>query len=117
MYYINKTPNESGNHGNPRMQWFQDCLALPDDLLMDYISCKGFCTLSVADGVVTALEADKEALDAYQADHPDTEPEKPVTMDDLQAENAKLKQQVSALADQQSFYEDCIAEMASVVYA
>lgn len=45
------------------------------------------------------------------------EPEEPVTVETLQEENAKLKQQVSALADQQSFYEDCIAEMAQVVYA
>ena len=37
--------------------------------------------------------------------------------EELSAENATLKQQVSALADQQSFYEDCIAEMAEVVYA
>ena len=36
---------------------------------------------------------------------------------ELESENAKLKQQVSALADQQSFYEDCIAEMAEIVYA
>lgn len=37
--------------------------------------------------------------------------------EELSAENATLKQQVAALADQQSFYEDCIAEMAEVVYA
>lgn len=44
---------------------------------------------------------------------------KPVVAENekLSAQNATLKQQVSALADQQSFYEDCIAEMASVVYA
>ena len=35
----------------------------------------------------------------------------------LAAENKLLKQQVSALTEQQSFYEDCIAEMAAVVYA
>lgn len=32
-------------------------------------------------------------------------------------ENKLLKAQVSATTDQQSFYEDCIAEMAEVVYA
>ena len=37
--------------------------------------------------------------------------------EELAAQNATLKQQVSALADQQSFYEDCIAEMAQIVYA
>lgn len=41
----------------------------------------------------------------------------PPTSDELAAENKLLKQQISALTEQQSFYEDCIAEMASVVYA
>ena len=35
----------------------------------------------------------------------------------LEAENKLLKEQVSAQADQAEFYEDCIAEMAAVVYA
>lgn len=37
--------------------------------------------------------------------------------EELSAQNATLQQQVAALANQQSFYEDCIAEMAEVVYA
>ena len=37
--------------------------------------------------------------------------------EELQAQNATLRQQVAALTDQQSFCEDCIAEMAEVVYA
>lgn len=41
----------------------------------------------------------------------------PPSNDELAAENKLLKQQVSALTEQQSFYEDCIAEMAAVVYA
>lgn len=45
------------------------------------------------------------------------EPVIPPTNDELAAENKLLKQQVSALTEQQSFYEDCIAEMAEVVYA
>lgn len=35
----------------------------------------------------------------------------------LESENTMLKAQVSAQADQAEFYEDCIAEMAAVVYA
>lgn len=35
----------------------------------------------------------------------------------LEAENKLLREQVSAQADQAEFYEDCIAEMAAVVYA
>lgn len=50
-------------------------------------------------------------------DDGEPEPVIPPTNEELAAENKLLKQQVSALTDQQSFYEDCIAEMATVVYA
>ena len=39
-------------------------------------------TLTVENGAVTSLETNQEALDAYEADHPDLppeEPEEPVT--------------------------------------
>ena len=35
----------------------------------------------------------------------------------LEAENKLLKEQIGAQAEQAEFYEDCIAEMATVVYA
>ena len=82
MYYINPTPNESGNHGNPMGQPFPNCVILPDDLLGPYLAAKGFVALTVEDGAVTSLETNQEALDAYEADHPDLpleEPEEPVT--------------------------------------
>lgn len=62
----------------------------------------------VVERTAEEIEADKAALPV---------PIIPKTNAELESENAKLKQQVAALADQQSFYEDCIAEMASVVYA
>ena len=82
MYYINPTPNKTGNHGNPMGQPFPNCVALPDDLLSPYLAAKGFVTLTVEKGAVTSLETNQEALDAYEADHPDLpleEPEEPVT--------------------------------------
>ena len=82
MYYINPTPNESGNHGNPMGQPFPNCMTLPDDLLSPYLAAKGVVTLTVETGAVTSLETNQEALDAYEADHPDLpleEPEEPVT--------------------------------------
>lgn len=82
MYYINPTPNESGNHGNPMGQPFPNCVILPDDLLSPYLAAKGFVALTVENGAVTSLETNQEALDAYEADHPDLppeEPEEPVT--------------------------------------
>ena len=36
---------------------------------------------------------------------------------ELEAENKTLTAQVAAQSDQLDFYEDCIAEMASIVYA
>lgn len=82
MYYINPTPNKTGNHGNPMGQPFPTCVTLPDDLLSPYLAAKGFVTLTVENGAVTSLETNQEALDAYEADPPDLpleEPEEPVT--------------------------------------
>ena len=59
-----------------------------------------------------------DEIAAWEQAHPAPEIKPaPKTNAELESENAKLKQQVSALADQQSFYEDCIAEMAEIVYA
>lgn len=107
MYFIKI---DGTNHGNPVSNRFENCVALPDELISSYIDTKGFCNLTVENGVVTALEINQEAYDAYIAEHPDVEPEKPVTVESLQQENSQLK-------ERQSFLEDCIAEMASQVYA
>ena len=114
MYYIN---TQGPNHGNPTSAPFPNSVPLPDTLLMDYINTKGFCTLTVQDGTVTALVVDQKALDDYNAEHPEVEPEKPVTVEDLQAENKLLRAQVQAQTERSDFIEDCIAEMAGVVYA
>lgn len=114
MYYIT---TQGPNHGNPTSSPFPNSVSLPDTLLMDYINTKGFCTLTIVDDAVTALVVDQEALDAYNAEHPEVEPEKPVTVEDLQAENKLLRAQVQAQTERSDFIEDCIAEMAGVVYA
>lgn len=67
----------------------------------------------LVDGVL--VERTAEEIEADKAKLP--KPVIPKTNAELESENAKLKQQISALADQQSFYEDCIAEMAEIVYA
>lgn len=82
MYYIN---TQGPNHGNPTSNPFLNSVSLPDTLLMDYINTKGFCTLTIVDGAVTALVVDQEALDAYNAEHPEVEQEKPVTVEELLA--------------------------------
>lgn len=82
MYYIN---TQGPNHGNPTSTPFLNSVPLPDTLLMDYINTKGFCILTVQDGAVTALTVNQEALDAYLKEHPEVEPEKPVTVEELLA--------------------------------
>ena len=114
MYYIN---TQGPNHGNPTSTSFPNSVSLPDILLIDYINTKGFCTLTIEDGAVTALVVDQEALDAYNAKHPDVEPEKPVTVEDLQAENKRLKAQMELQSQQHTMLEDCLLEMADIVYA
>lgn len=71
MWYINATPNESGNYSNPMGQPFPGSVSLPDDLLSDYISAKGFVIPTIEDGAVVSLEVNQKALDAYLVEHPD----------------------------------------------
>lgn len=87
MYYINSKPTENGNYGNPMGQPFVGCVALPDELLSDYIEAKGFIIPEleqteeipvslVLEGVkefyiVTSLQTNEEALAAYEAEHPE----------------------------------------------
>lgn len=83
MYYINAQPNASGNYGNPKGQPFHGCVGLPDDLLSDYISAKGFVLPVIENGHVASLEVNQTALDAYHAEHPDTpEPDPTPTVED-----------------------------------
>lgn len=50
-------------------------------------------------------------------DDGEPEPVAPPTNEELAAENKLLKQQVSALTDQNDFQEELIVELANVVYA
>lgn len=82
MWYINATPRESGDYGNPVSNVFPGCVALPDDFLGPYIEAKGFVYLEIENGEVVAVEVNQEALDAYLAEHPDQpEPEPEQTPD------------------------------------
>ena len=83
MYYINATPNETGNYGNPMSQPFPGCVALPDDLLGPYIEAKGFVYLEIENEEVVAVEVNQEALDAYIAEHPDVPVEPEPTTEEI----------------------------------
>ena len=53
--------------------------------------------------------------DAYSPPDPPPTTEERVTA--LESDNALLKQQLKAASEQNDFLEDCIAEMAGIVYA
>ena len=115
MYFIKSI---GPYRGNPTSRPFSGSVALPDELLSAYLATKGFCTIVVEDGIVTGLTVDQEALDAYEAEHPDVpEPDPPPTVEDLQQENKLLRAQLQAQTERSDFIEDVIAEMAGVVYS
>ena len=77
-------------------QWDEYHLELPD-----YPGLESDVTANSAALLDQAIHIEKEAN----------------RIEDLEEENRLLKAQVSAQADQMDFYEDCIAEMAGIIYA
>ena len=82
MYYINKYPNETGNHGNPVSNQTAGMVFIPDDLLSTYIAAKGFVYIQAEDGVVTSVETNQEVLAAYEAAHPEVPEEAPASVEE-----------------------------------
>lgn len=124
MNIIQINANENG--GRPPMQSWHGAPPAGYALVPDTIDTSvfydfmGFVTLELDGSTVTSMTGNQEALDAYKASLPEPVEPPPTTEERvaaLEAENKLLKEQVSAQADQAEFYEDCIAEMATVVYA
>lgn len=124
MNIIQINANENG--GRPPLQSWHGAppagyALVPDTLDTSvFYNFMGFITLELDGDTVTAMTGNQEALDAYKASLPEPVEPPPTTEERvaaLEAENKLLKEQVSAQADQAEFYEDCIAEMATVVYA
>lgn len=124
MNIIQINANENG--GRPPLQSWHGAppagyALVPDTLDASvFYDFMGFVTLELDGSTVTAMTGNQEALDAYKASLPEPVEPPPTTEERvaaLEAENKLLKEQVSAQADQAEFYEDCIAEMATVVYA
>ncbi len=116
MYYIASVPTPNGDYGNPQGVQFTGSIALPNELIGAYIEAKAFVVPAIENGVVQSLKVNQEALDAYNREYPELAPE-PTEIETLQAEVARLKAQNELQAQQQTFLEDCILEMGSIVYA
>lgn len=80
-------------------------LSLTDD--------RGVYRYKLADG--HAVERTQEEMDGDYTAQPGTST--PMTNAELEEENVLLKARVQAISDRNEFVEDCIAEMAEVVYA
>ena len=73
--YINLNPQENGNYGQPKSLETENTVFLPDELLNDYIKSNGFVNITVEDGVVTSVEKNVEAWEAWKATlPPETDP-------------------------------------------
>ena len=95
-YYIQSSPAENGNYGNPQTVAFEGAYHLPSNLLNDYLNTMGFAVLAVETvqgeedeserTVVTAVELNEAAYDAYIETHPPgPEPEPPTPEDEYNA--------------------------------
>lgn len=75
---------------------------------------RGIYRYKLVDGA--AVERTKEEMDA---DHvpPEVKPTEAERISQLESEKKLLTAQVQALSDRNDFMEDCIAEMATIVYA
>ena len=75
----------------------------------------------VADDDFITEYCEKNGFTYKKIPEPEPAPDPAPTTEDrvaaLESENKTLKAQVSAQSEQMDFYEECIAEMASVVYA
>lgn len=120
---IRDKPLEDG--GTERVEEVQNYTLKDGEQLVDaqppvmrqHAGSTGFLS-PIWDGSQWAETAAADGIAAWEQAHPAPEIKPaPKSNTELEAENATLRQQVSALVDQQSFYEDCIAEMAEIVYA
>lgn len=89
------------------------CIVNADGIIENIIVCE---SNEVAAQFGAVASYDGAAIgEAYSPPPPPPTTEERVTA--LESENAMLKAKVNAQSDQMDFYEDCIAEMAAVVYA
>ena len=75
------------------------------------LSCGGFGTLTVEDGIVTAFTPDVDAWEAWQAEHPAPEP----PIDDITALQLAVAELAEAQAVDQTANELALAELAEIV--
>lgn len=96
---------------------------IPDELLDGILATDGWCDLELSEDGKTVVNFTETEIPEYIRKLQE-EPTIEERFAALAEENAALKEekamqaaQISALCDQMDFYEDCIVEMAEVIYA
>lgn len=99
----------------------------PEEFLQEFYKegklVHGFVDLTVENGYVTGCTWNEEAYQAYLAEHPEVEsPPKPEPTPEerlaaLERENKALQSQLAASIQSNQMLEDCLVEMAGIVYA
>ena len=112
MNIIQKQPNPDGAYP-PIQSWSG---AVPPDGYYQVadgveLSCGGFGTLTVEDGIVTAFTPDVEAWEQWQAEHPTPEP----TLDDTTALQLAVAELAETQAADQTANELALAELAETI--
>lgn len=92
------------------------CILDSDNLITNIIVCEDDVTAAEF-GAVPSYDGASIGAAYDPPPAPDPGPTTEDRVAALEAENKTLKAQVSAQSEQMDFYEECIAEMASVVYA
>lgn len=114
MIIIELTPLKNGAHRNQTTSGLlpvpNGWAVIPEEVALP--ETFPFVGVEAQDGIVTALTP---------GTMPEPEPGPIPTVNarvaKLENENKLLKEQINAQANQAEFYEDCIAEMAEIVYA
>ena len=89
------------------------CIVNSDSIIENIIVCESD-EIAAQFGAVTSYDG---AAIGGKYSPPPPPPTTDERLEKLEAENKLLREQVSAQADQAEFYEECIAEMAAIVYA
>lgn len=89
------------------------CIVNSDSIIENIIVCESD-EIVAQFGAVTSYDG---AAIGGKYSPPPPPPTTDERLEKLEAENKLLREQVSAQADQAEFYEECIAEMAAIVYA
>lgn len=110
-YYLNPSKNTLGAYPAPQSTPASGLVALTQaqrDLVVQY---NGFVTLSPGENGETIVAADTEAWEAWKEAQAALPPPKPApTVEELEAK-------IMALTTSNAMLEDCLVEMAGVVYA